>query len=224
MKSFKNIITESLLASTILCLILTATLQVEAICPSGNDIKPCTCDNEGLRCSNPGFNDNGLIKVFKAPAERKAIRSVWIFQTNLTALRKRAFGDYIIQNLYLDLNKIQKVEQGAFGDAATKLNSLSLTRNSLSSFPFSDLEQMIKLKQFGLGHNKLTNIPENAFAYGKTIEQLDLSRNSINKIEPYAFSGLIEAKKIDLSNNHITALRSFSLLVLSSSRSLTVSC
>lgn len=210
--------------SILLTVILLAVVSpADSFCPKASDIKPCTCDDEGLRCSDAAFSDDGLTKVFKASAERKAIRNIWIFQTSITALRKRAFGDYIIQHLYLDLNKLTKIESGAFGDATWKLISLSLTRNLLTSFPFKDFEQMIKLKQFGLGYNKLTAIPADAFEHSKSLEHLDLSNNAISRIEPHTFANLHEAKRIDLSNNKIDRLRSHSLLVKSSYRTLSVS-
>lgn len=192
-----------------------------AVCPNLEDIKPCTCDDEGLQCLR--LNNSGLERVFKATAERKAIRRVWIFNTNLTALTSRAFGDYIIRDLYLDLNKISDIQANAFGEATKTLQSLSLTRNSLTTFPFEDLKSMKKLKQLGLGHNQLTLIASNSFPPSDTLESIDLSHNSISKIEPNAFSELYEVSLIDLSRNALQELESKSLLVKSSSRHLAMS-
>lgn len=193
----------------------------EAVCPDLNNIKPCTCDDEGLQCLR--LNDSGLIRVFQSPAERKAIRRVWIFQTNLTRLSEKAFGDYIIRDLYLDLNQITTIESGAFGEATKTLQSLSLTRNSLASFPFNDLSQMKKLKQLGLGHNQLNQIKTDLFPASESLESIDLSHNLIQKIEPNAFSELYQVSLIDLSKNQLTELETNSLLVKSSSRHLAVS-
>lgn len=207
----------------IIALVLLAAiiLSIEAVCPDANDIKPCTCDDEGLQCLR--LNDSGLARVFQAPAERKAIRRVWIFQTNLTALKANSFGDYIIRDLYLDLNQIRNVERGAFGEATKTLQSLSLTRNLLTSFSFEDLQSMKKLKQLGLGHNQLVSIESNAFPPSETIESIDLSHNQIRKIEPFAFAELYEVSLIDLSRNHLSELETNSLLVKSSSRQLSIS-
>lgn len=194
---------------------------VEAVCPNQNDIKPCTCDDEGLQCLR--LNNSGLERVFKAPAERKAIRRVWIFNTNLTALHSRAFGDYIIRDLYLDLNKINYVEPNAFGEATKTLQSLSLTRNLLTTFPFEDLKYTKKIKQLGLGHNQLTSISANAFPPSDTLESIDLSHNSISEIEPNAFAELYEVSLIDLSRNLLEDIESRGLLVKSSSRHLAIS-
>lgn len=202
--------------------ILSLFQPAKAICPDAYDIKPCTCDDEGLQCLK--LNNSGLARVFKAPAARKAIRRVWIFQTNLTSLPRQAFDDYIIRDLYLDLNQITSVEPGAFGQATKTLQSLSLTRNFLSSFPFDDLGDMKKLKQFGLGHNQLTKLTAHAFPPSDSLESLDLSHNNISIIEAYAFADLHEVSLIDLSRNKLSKLDSNSLLIESSSRHLAVSC
>lgn len=209
------------LISVVFAISLAKTLPVSAVCPDLDTIKPCTCDDEGLQCIR--LNNTGLARVFQAPAERKAIRRVWIFQTNLTALTTKAFGDYIIRDLYLDLNQISSVESGAFGEATKTLQSLSLTRNLLSSFPFEDLKSMKKLKQLGLGHNQLTIITSEAFPPSDTLESIDLSHNSIQIIEQNAFAELYEVSLIDLSRNYLDAVESNSLLVKSSSRHLAVS-
>lgn len=204
-----------------LSLILATISSLRALCPSQDDIKPCTCDDEGLQCLK--LNNSGLARVFRAPAERKAIRRVWIFQTNLTVLTKNSFGDYIIRDLYLDLNQIHRVESGAFGEATKTLQSLSLTRNLLQQFPFEDLLHMKKLKQLGLGHNRLVTVSSVAFPPSDTLESIDLSHNSISKIEPYAFAELHEVSLIDLSKNNLRSIESNSLLVKSSSRHLVIS-
>lgn len=189
-----------------------------AVCPNGNEIKPCTCDDEGLRCSHPALKDLELVKVFEAKAERRALRNVWIFQTNITALAKRTFGSYIIKHLYLDLNKIQRVESDAFGDATSRLITLSLARNFLTLFPFGDLERMKKLKKFGLAYNKINTLPQNAFTHCTELEHLDLSHNSIADVEPYTFANLHSIEIIDLSGNRLQKLRTQSMLVQSKSR------
>lgn len=192
-----------------------------AVCPDATDIKPCTCDDEGLQCLK--LNNSGLARVFRAPADRKAIRRVWIFQTNLTSLPKHAFNDYIIRDLYLDLNQIKTIESGAFGLAMRTLQSLSLTRNLLASFPFDDLRHMKKLKQFGLGHNQLTRIHSHDFPTSDSLESIDLSHNNITIIEANAFADLHEVSLIDLSRNKLKELDSNSLMIESSSRHLAVS-
>lgn len=212
------------LISTMILLSLIALNQAiasGAVCPNANDIKPCTCDDEGLQCLK--LNDSGLTRVFQAPAERKAIRRVWIFQTNLTELPERAFGDYIIRDLYLDLNRIAQVKPNAFGEAAATLQSLSLTRNSLEKFPFEDLAGMGKLRQLGLGYNNLKSIAARAFAPSDTLESLDLSHNSIERIEADAFAELYEVSLIDLSRNNLREIESNALRVKSSYRHLAIS-
>lgn len=163
------------------------------------------------------------MRIFRAPAERNAIRRVWIFQTNLTALAKDVFGDYIIRDLYLDLNQIRTVESGAFGEASKTLQSLSLTRNLLTDFPFEDLRPMKKLKQLGLGHNQLVQIKSRAFPPSDTLESLDLSHNQINRISANAFTELHGVSLIDLSRNKLTEIESNALMIESSSRHLAVS-
>lgn len=205
----------------VVLLVAISSRTVESVCPAFSDIKPCTCDDEGLQCLK--LNNSGLAQVFRAPAELKAIRRVWIFQTNLTALAPQSFGNYIIRDLYLDLNQISLVAPGAFGEATKTLQSLSLTRNQLTSFPFDDLKSMKKLKQLGLGHNQLTSIAANAFPPSEVLESIDLSHNSIDRIEPNAFAELYEVSLIDLSRNSLRQLDSKTLLVKSSSRHLAVS-
>lgn len=212
------------LLATIAIVLPTLALVIglaDSVCPGANDIRPCTCDDEGLQCLR--LNNSGLARVFRAPAELKAIRRVWIFQTNLTALEPQSFGDYIIRDLYLDLNQISRVAAGAFGEATKTLQSLSLTRNQLTSFPFEDLKSMKKLKQLGLGHNQLKRISANAFPPSDVLESIDLSHNSIETIEPNAFVELHEVSLIDLSRNHLRQLDSKTLAVKSSSRHLAVS-
>lgn len=213
--------TRETLIPTVAILILALVPIALSVCPDANDIKPCTCDDEGLQCLR--LNNSGLARVFRAPAERKAIRRVWIFQTNLTALKSDSFGEYIIRDLYLDLNQIEQVETGAFGEATKTLQSLSLARNQISKFPFGDLRQMRKLKQLGLGHNKLTVLESSTFPPSDTLESIDLSHNEISNIQPYAFSELYGVSLIDLSRNVLKEVESNSLYVRSTSRNLMVS-
>lgn len=202
-------------------ILVTIHAAAQAVCPNARDIRPCTCDDEGLQCLK--LNNSGLHDVFQAPAERKAIRRVWIFQTNLTQLPKQAFGDYIIRDLYLDLNQIHHIESGAFGEATKTLQSLSLTRNLLEDFPYDDLVSMKKLKQIGLGYNQLKSIRSYAFPTSDTLESIDLSHNQISKIEPGAFANLHEVSLIDLSRNQLENIEGEALLVKSTTRQLAVS-
>lgn len=205
----------------VLIQLVVASSYLSAICPDSNDIRPCTCDDEGLQCLK--LNNSGLMRVFRAPAELKAIRRVWVFQTNLTELPTKAFGDYIIRDLYLDLNQISHVESGAFGEATKTLQSLSLTRNLLKSFPFEDLKSMKKLKQLGLGHNQLVKIESMALPPSDSLESIDLSHNMIEVIEPNAFAQLFEVSLIDLSKNRLKTIGPHALAVKSSHRQLAVS-
>lgn len=213
-------------AKNLLCLNLYLFLHLNAlktlaVCPEADDIKPCTCDDEGLQCLR--LNQADLKRVFEAPSERQAIRRVWIFQTNLTELPKGAFGNYIIKDLYLDLNKISHIQSGAFGESAKTLQSLSLTRNQVAKFPFEDLASMRKLRQLGLGYNKLKVIQSKAFPASDTLESLDLSHNLIQLIEPRAFENLGEVSFIDLSRNQLRSIGTKALLVGSAKRQLAVS-
>lgn len=210
-----------LLFVTIALLLASSPNLAKAVCPNADDIKPCTCDDEGLQCLK--LNNSGLARVFNAPAERKAIRRVWIFQTNLTELPAQAFGDYIIRDLYLDLNQIGRIAQGAFGEASKTLQSLSLTRNELAGFPFEDLLQMKKLRQLGLGFNRLKRITRDAFPPSEQLESLDLSHNQIETIEPDAFDGLFEVSLIDLSRNNLRSVETNALRVKSAQRHLAIS-
>lgn len=204
-----------------LLLLLPLPAAIHALCPTPDHIKPCTCDDEGLQCLR--LNNSGLARVFSAPAEHKAIRRVWIFQTNLTELPERSFGDYIIRDLYLDLNQIARVAPGAFGAASKTLQSLSLTRNLLAEFPFQDLAQMKRLRQLGFGYNRLRVVASGAFPQSELLESLDLSHNQIDTIEPNAFSGLSEVSLIDLSRNNLRSIESNALRVKSSQRHLAIS-
>lgn len=214
------------LALIILSILFINIIKVHlagCVCPNANAIKPCICDEEGLQCLK--LNSTGdLERVFSAQSTgRKAIRRVWILQTNLSELSERAFGDYIMRDLYLDLNQIRSIKRNAFGEAARTLQSLSLTRNQLASFPFEDLKSMKRLKQLGLGHNKLTKVSSHELPVSDVLELLDLSHNLINLIEPFSFVDLHEVSLIDLSRNKLETIQSNSLLVKSSSRHLAVS-
>lgn len=207
--------------TTFLSIIFIYFRYCQAICPNETVILPCTCNDEGLQCLS--LNNTGLERVFNAFSERKAIRRVWIFQTNLTKIKTKAFGDYIIRDLYLDLNKISHIETNAFGLASSTLQTLSLTRNLLKTFPYKELNSFVKLKQLALSHNLITEIPTYAFPHSSTLESLDLSHNKIRKIEPFAFSNLNELSLIDLSRNHIQILEKNSLVIKTNSKNLAVS-
>lgn len=218
---------ESINLASLVAILLPLTIArptpVSCVCPDAEAIKPCTCDDEGLQCLKlNGTSD--LERVFSAPSpSRKAIRRVWILQTNLTELSERVFGDYVIRDLYLDLNQIRSIQRNAFGEASKSLQSLSLTRNQLTSYPFQDLKLMKRLRQLGLGYNKLTEVRANTLPASYVLESLDLSHNAISSIEPLAFVDLHEVSLIDLSRNKLKTIRSNSLLVKSSLRHLAVS-
>lgn len=212
----------SLISIISVAIIMRGGQCCQAACPNANDIKPCTCDDEGLMCLNL-LNNSELRRVFTAPSKRQAIRRVWIFKTNLTELPETAFGDYIIRDLFLDLNGIEKVHRNAFGEASRTLQSLSLVRNSLQKLPLWDLANMKRLRQLGLGHNNLRVIKSGAFSLNGALESLDLSHNLIEKLEPNAFSGLSEVSLIDLSQNNLKEIGPHAIRVRSSNRHLAIS-
>lgn len=180
---------------------------VEGICPDAKSIEPCTCNDEGLQCLR--LDDDDLERVFSADAQRKAIRRVWIFQTNLTKLKPNAFGDYIIGDLFLDINKIDFVDEDAFGYASKTLKLLSLTRNRLTTFPFDVLKKSPRLDKFSLAFNQLTRLP-NTIESSK-LTHLDLSYNSITDIAPHTFYWMTGLQILNLARNMLTTIKTHAL-------------
>lgn len=159
--------------------------------------------------------DSDLFRVFRVPTERAVIRSVWLYQNKFTKLVKENFGEYIMANIYLDVNEISSIASGAFGKASSTLKDVSLSRNQLSTFPWGDLKLMSKLKRFSLSFNRIQEIPEKAFAQCSTIEMLELRSNEIKQIGPYAFEALESVQLIDLSVNQLSYLSSNSMKIRS---------
>ena len=107
-----------------------------------------------------------------------------------------------LQTLYLNDNRITKIEKNAFA-GLNSLQLLNLSANNIDKIEKNAFEGLNSLLVLNLYANNIDKIENNAFEGLNSLQGLTLSANDIDKIEKNAFEGLNSLLVLNLSNNKI---------------------
>ena len=87
----------------------------------------------------------------------------------------------------------------------TKLESLILTRNQLTTVPAGIFSQLVALQRLRIVHNELESLPSNLFAGLARLDILDLEFNRLTEFPPGLFAGL-NLRFLGLEGNQLRTL------------------
>ncbi|XP_054721972.1 oplophorus-luciferin 2-monooxygenase non-catalytic subunit-like [Uloborus diversus] len=188
----------------VIAAVIAGTVFGDDSCPSATELKPCTCDGEGVNCMLATSVDQ-IRTAFKANFKYGGVRSIWIQGTPITNVPADLFSGIRSQQFYIEVNNITSVDMDAFRSSNMSMISLSFFGNKLSTFPFGKLQEYKRLGSLNLGRNRFTSIPDNAFK-SNSLGRLLLSQNGISHIGKNAFSGLPSLNELHLTYNQLTTL------------------
>ncbi|XP_014217359.1 toll-like receptor Tollo [Copidosoma floridanum] len=113
----------------------------------------------------------------------------------------RGLGPALLDQLFLDENKLEFVETGAFVNL-TALQDLRLSGNSLGVVPQA-VRELRNLKVLDLGNNRISDIPPDTFLGLDKLSGLRLVDNKLENVSRKAFSGLPALQILNLASNAI---------------------
>ncbi|XP_076344340.1 uncharacterized protein LOC143244115 isoform X2 [Tachypleus tridentatus] len=187
-------------------LVLTMASVLPSNCPDKEDLKPCTCDYEGINCFHV-VDSNDLKRAMQASPPDPRLRSFWLTGTEVTEIRAFTFQKYSILQMFLDFNRLNKLEDEAFvGGSESTLVYLGLSNNEFTSFPTNALRILKALVSVNFENNKIPKVPNFAFRSSKDLVDVNLARNVINHVGKMAFVNLRNLRKVDLSNNQLVSV------------------
>ena len=106
-----------------------------------------------------------------------------------------------LKRLYLQMNKISQVSP--LGSRCVKLESLSLTNNSITSIPVDMFQGCDRLKSVGLAYNNLTSI-DWIKHLGSSMKKIYISGNQISLLTPNHFVNLTGLEYLSAFDNGLT--------------------
>ncbi len=110
-----------------------------------------------------------------------------------------------LKQLYLDVNHISHLEEGAF-EPLHQLETLYLFRNEISRIQEGALFGLDRLKQLFLSSNQISVIETKSFSGMFSLEMLFLEHNQISYVEEGAFDSLYSLRFLTLVTNNLTTL------------------
>ena len=127
-----------------------------------------------------------------------------------------------LQTLYLNDNRITKIEKNAFA-GLNSLQLLNLSANNIDKIEKNAFEGLNSLQRLNLSGNDIDKIEKNAFTGLTGLQEMDLSFNDIDKIEKNAFTGLNSLQRLNLYANNIDKIENNAFEGLNSLQGLTLS-
>lgn len=166
-------------------------------CEISDDI--CILQNLHLTASDKNFR----LDPNKAITE---INDVWIRTSKIEVLTD-AFCQTLPYVKVFDGSKIgvSFVEENAFAKC-TKLETIDLSMNALTSLPPKTFFWNGELKYLYLWNNKLTEINENFFNYNLKLIKIALNGNVLKTLSANLFKDLVDLKTLWLQGNQICDL------------------
>ncbi|XP_022257575.1 leucine-rich repeat-containing G-protein coupled receptor 6-like [Limulus polyphemus] len=187
-------------------LVLTVASILPPNCPDKEDLKPCTCDYEGINCFHV-VDSNDLKRAMQTNPSDPRLRSFWLTGTELTEIKAYTFQKYSIVQMFLDFNRLNKLEDNAFvGGSESTLVYLGLSNNEFTSYPMNALRILKALISVNFENNKITKVPNFAFKSSKDLVEVNLANNVISHVGKMAFVNLRKLRKVDLSNNQLVSV------------------
>lgn len=110
-----------------------------------------------------------------------------------------------ISNLFLNVNKIQKIISNAFAQTS-KLTKLSLENNKIDEINAEAFADLSVLKILDLSHNKLNYLPEGWTKSLVSLKYLDLSSNMFTSLESLSLASAMPLIELYLVSNSLEYL------------------
>jgi Leucine-rich repeat (LRR) protein len=105
--------------------------------------------------------------------------------------------------LYLDSNKIRKIEKATFIDL-NFLNNCNLENNYIEEIETNSFQDLIRLAKLKLNKNKLQIIKKDIFNNLISLDSLDLSQNLLINIQTDSFLNMPQMTFLNLSHNYLS--------------------
>ena len=217
-------------------------------CPVAEEIAPCTCSTDddfriSMDCSKVK-SDEELSKAFSHTFPFNDIRQLLIknkpseARVPIEVINESTFSDKTFDEVIISHTNLHKVTLQAFAYSNTTMESLKLSDNLLSEFPFEVVSYLHKLKKLYLHNNNLQIMSDltsesleeiqlsynrqlyfdvNAFKHVPNLRNILLQDTSLAHISPRLFSEQTSLEILDLSHNRLTALETDAILTKSTS-------
>ncbi|XP_053714925.1 toll-like receptor 22 [Synchiropus splendidus] len=127
-----------------------------------------------------------------------------IRRNQLTSISPHQFQSCTnITELDIAENKIQNIDENAFGSIQRSLSILTLSQNKIPSVPAA-VRKLPNLSKLDLSHNKISSLQCHDFANLTKLRILSLHNNSISNLPTCTFSGLDSLQVLKLQSNKIS--------------------
>jgi Leucine-rich repeat (LRR) protein len=211
-----------------LLLVAALAAQTSANCRfSGNIGEQYTCDATGVTYLqvNDGINlsgnhegtrkDENVRRIVFSESQLVTIpASVFDKFVNLETFTARNVGMQRIEldrarcsvlfHLYLDNNRITRLENDVFRNCRASLQEISLEANQIDFIGANVFRIMMWLRYVNLQNNRLTTIDPNLFFSMNNLETVLLGFNQLTTLSPTTFRHTPPLNYIGLENNRIT--------------------
>lgn len=193
-----------------------------AYCPSAQSLSPCSCDHYGINCMRAQSTDD-LSRAFRSgDSTNRDHRELWIQKTPVRSFPRAVLGSFRFAEIHIDLNSnLSSFALASLSGFASELRVLTLYKNQLRAFDFTQVSTFTKLETLNLGGNQLDLIPDDAFR-SRSLRTLVLSENPIRSISQRAFASLNGLRDLRLDNTRIVTLGRHSLAIPRADRQLKI--
>ncbi|XP_066979455.1 oplophorus-luciferin 2-monooxygenase non-catalytic subunit-like isoform X1 [Macrobrachium rosenbergii] len=165
---------------------------VTPICPSEEEIFPCTCEVDStsllrLDCSDVA-SENELSMIFNNELPTKNFHSLKITKNDkLKTLPKGVFGKNTFEEVLFIEGALEVVQPEALIGSASTLRKLQIRSHKLRSFPFGEVGYYRNLSKLYLGNNDLDSFPR---IVSTSLKELNLAQNPLKHIPAGGLYGM----------------------------------
>lgn len=179
-------------------------------CPEPADIFPCVCtvgtENRMVMNCSAVESEDQLARVFSSNIPFTKFYKLEIEgNQNLKVLRKGDLGPVSFQSIHIEKGVLEEVQYEAFAQSYATAESIDLTLNNVSAFPFEELPLFTSLVNLLLTDNSIPIIP---MLQSDSLNYINLVRNLFSEIPVGSFKGLKNISLINLFGNDIDAVLS----------------
>lgn len=214
------------LAVLVLSLVVTVNASCQDYGLQGCDCEYPIANRYLIECENRGLSEMPP-KVNKTLTDGFAMGN---FSFNDIPSIPNIYFNYMRHFDILDFtsNKIKEISKATFRQLETKLTTLNMSKNSLSSIERDTFEDYRRLKildlsdnalsspckihtadvlHYSLAGNSITKLSDDCFPNSIKVISLNLARNRLSSIDSQAFAGLESLERLDLSKNQLSSIR-----------------
>ena len=185
-------------------------------CPAPELIKPCVCEDNGIKCVDNSEID--LVNIFQS-LEKNLTKSEKHFKS--FHFMENTFINELVENTFKDItfdeieiykcHNLTKIHKNAFAETDLVTRELRFLSNyrlsSLDNSIFEVFSKFVNLERLYVDFNNITEIPSNAFqrieGYQDKLSDLRFSGESIRKIGSRAFYSLRGLSSLEIYETFI---------------------